>query len=153
MTAGVFVRIDADYRKISHPELGNIDEGPRLDPAEHGFRNPDIGHVNLPAMETARQQKVADLAAKERYGFVGFDGRSLDGSTRSIDSARQIDRMDFRPRSIHGFDQRAPRTFDRPVETGAEQRIDQNTGSADGRRACSIERTRPTAGRARSFCR
>ena len=53
---------------------------------------------------------------------------------RSVDAARQIDRTDRTARGIHRLDQRARLALHRPVEAGAEQRVDDDMRARQPRR-------------------
>src|SRR5580693_7167557 len=124
MTSIIFVSIYAGDRKAFCPELRDVEEGLRLHPAKHVFADPDIGEVNLAAMQAARQQQMAGLAAKEGYCFAGSDRGTLDFSACSIDAARQIHGVDLCRRRIDRLDHATCEALNGPVEAGAKQRID-----------------------------
>jgi hypothetical protein len=71
VAASVFVSLRARHRKAAAPELRIVDPAPRLDAREHVGADADAGHADGPAMKPARQQRMADLAAKERHRFRG----------------------------------------------------------------------------------
>ena len=146
MTPIVFVPVDAGERKALCPELGNIDEGVRLHLAKHILADSDIGDVDLAAMETARQQQMTGLAAKEGDRFAGRDGGALDLSARAVDAARQIHRIDGRRRGIDRLDHGACAALHGPVKTRAKQRIDHHPGAGEAGRLRGLEWTAPAGG-------
>ena len=75
-------------------------------------------------MQPARQQHVSRLAAEERDALARLHRDAHHGAARTVDAARQIDRDDRRAARVHRVDQCARLAFDRAIEPGAEQRID-----------------------------
>ena len=87
-----------------------------------------------PAMQPARQQQMADLAAEERHRVRGFDRNAHDRASGAIDAARQIDR-DHRDaagvhRLDHGARQRPRRRAARPAPNKASMMRSQSSSAA-----------------------
>ena len=77
------------------------------------------------AMQPARQQQMARLQAEEGDRLRRLDRRAHDRAGRAVDAARQVDGDDRHAgsRSPRRSSARA-QPLDRPVEPGAEQRVD-----------------------------
>ena len=84
----------------------------------------DVGNVNLAAVQASGQEDVAHLAAKERHGLGSLNGRPHDGARCTVDPARQVNRVNAGV-PIHGGDNAAGIAFERAIEPGPEQGIDE----------------------------
>ncbi len=68
---------------------------------------------------------MAGFFAKEGHRLCGLDCDPHHCTGRAVDAAWQIHRDDWRRMGVHRLDQAPRLAFDRPIEAGAEQRIDQ----------------------------
>ena len=100
-------------------------------------------------MHPSRQQQMRRLAPEERHGFRGVDRNAHDRSCAAADPARQIDRKDRRTVGVDRLDHLKRIALDRPVEAGAEQRIDDQRRLADRLRIERQHRIFPAARRQR----
>ena len=71
------------------------------------------------------------LAPEERDGLGGADRDAHDGAGVAIDAARQVNAQNRRAVGVDRLDHVVRFAFDGPVETGAEQRIDDQRRPAD----------------------
>ena len=99
-------------------------------------------------MEPAGQKHVADLAAKEGHRFRGLHREAHHRTGGAVDPARQVNRTDAGCR-VHGLDHGARNAFDRSIQTGAEQRVDDDVGRHQRRRCSRSRRTLPALRRQR----
>ena len=131
MTAGIFVAIDPRHRKGFLPGRRNVLERLRPDFLEHAGVDPDIGNAHAATMHSPRQQQMRRLAAEERHGLGGADRNAHHRTRRAVDAARQVDGENRRPIGIDRLDHVVRLARHRPVEAGAEQRIDDQCRPAD----------------------
>ena len=124
MAAIVFVAVDPRIRHLRLPKRRQIVEGARPDGAETRDIIADVADRHRPAKQPSRQEEVPGLAAEEGHGLPGDDGAGEDRAGAAVDAARQIDREDRRAAFIGAVHDEAGGPVDRPVETGAEQRVD-----------------------------
>src|SRR5580658_6445813 len=111
--------VGARRGKVIAPEIGKVRESLRRNLFEHRIWNADIGDGNCAAMDSARQQNVSGLLAKESDGFGGVYGNAHGGAGGAVDAARQIDGKDRRRLGVHALDQSARLPFNRPIEASA----------------------------------
>ena len=93
--------------------------------------NADIGHGNGAAVEPAGKQQMTGFLAEERDRASRAYRGAHHRARRAVDAARQIDGDHRRGVCIHRFDHRACEPLDRPVEAGAEQRVDDEIGAIE----------------------
>ena len=141
------------HGKLRAPERGRVREGLRPDLRQHARRNADIGDLDRTAMQPPGQQQMAGLLAKERHGLRRLHGRPHHRAGGAIDAARQID--GDRPAPAGRSSPRswlAASALDRPVEAGAEQRVDDDAGAGEpvGRRGLRPARSSVRAASAAS---
>jgi len=91
-------------------------------------------------MAPARQQHVAGLAAKEGDTFRRRDRAPHHRAGRAVDAACQIHGNDRRAARVHGRDHLRRLPGDRAIETGAEQRIDDDARAFEDARGGRLER-------------
>ena len=112
--------------------LRNVLERLRLNFGEHAGVDADIGDADpAAAMHPARQQQMRRLAAEERHGLGGVDGDAHHGAGGAVDAARQVDARTGAPLALIASIMSKRVALDRPVEPGAEQRIDDQRRLAD----------------------
>ena len=124
MAAQIFVTALARDRKMRGPKRRTVRKSLRCDRRQHTVRNPDIGHLDRTAVLPARQQQMPRLSPKERDGFGRAYCSSHHGARITIDAARQIDGEDNGAARVDRLDHCTRFAFEQPVETRAEQRID-----------------------------
>src|SRR3984885_13053544 len=71
------------------------------------------------------------LAPEEGDGFSGADRDAHDRARVAVNAARQVNTEDRRAGGVDGLDHIERIALYGPVETGAEQRIDDQRGPAD----------------------
>ena len=114
------------------PGLRNVLESLRLNLGEHAGVDPDIGDTYpAAAMHAARQQQMRRLAPEECHRLGGVDGDAHDRCGGAVDAARQVDAENRRAVGVDRLDHLDGFALDWPVETGAEQRIDDQRRLAD----------------------
>ena len=127
----IFVAVGRGHRKALRPQRRGVGEGLRRRCRRaRASGMPMSATAHRSGMQPARQQQMARLAAEEGHGFARrapprpSPRRSsplmpLGRSTATTGTPARVDRLDHRPR----------RALDRPVEAGAEQRIDDEAGA------------------------
>ena len=98
-------------------------------------------------MNPARQQQMRRLAAEEGDGLGGADRDAHHGAGGAVDAARQIDAEHRRAVGVDRLDHVVRIALDRPVEAGAEQRVDDQRRPADRLRIERQHRIFPAARR------
>ena len=116
----------------------------RLHLIEHAVRNADVGDAHLSGVQPSGQQQMSRLAAEERDAFARPHGRAHHRTACAIDTTRQVDRDDGRAARVHRFDQRARCAVGHAIQSGAEQRVDDDAGARNplGRRR--LDRASPS---------
>ena len=82
-------------------------------------------------MNPPRQQQMRRLAPEEGDGFGGADRDAHDRAGGAVDAARQVDGENRRAIGVDRLDHLERFARHRPIETGAEQRIDDQRRLAD----------------------
>ena len=100
-------------------------------------------------MHPARQQQMRRLAAEEGHGLGGADRDAHHRAGGAVDAARQVDAEHRRAVGVDRLDHLERIALDRPVEAGAEQRIDDQRRLADRLRIERQHRILPAARRER----
>ena len=104
--------------------------------SQYGIGNPDVGDRRRAAIPSSRQKYVATLLAKERDSLCGLHRNSHDHPGRTVDPARQVNGNDRRSLRVHALDHGARKSFDRPIESGTEQGVDDDLRAVKSRRIC-----------------
>ncbi len=84
-----------------------------------------------PAWPRPGMQQVAGLQPEEGDRAGGLDGGAEDLPAAPVDAARQVDRDHRKAGAIERADGLGGHPLDRPVEAGAEQRVDDHVGTGD----------------------
>jgi hypothetical protein len=150
MSAVVLVSTQLRPRKMCEPKLRRVLEGLGRDVRQYAVGYSDIGNPDGSTKKSSRKKHMAGLLTKERDGLRSLDGKPHDGAGGPVDAARQIYGDDRSGLRIHAFDHRPWQTFDRAIEAGAEQRIDDDVRA---RKGCELRRhnwTGPSLGSQRS---
>ena len=128
VTAPVFVPAGLRHRKALRPERLGIGEYAGTDALQHGVGNADVDNLDRAGMEPPRQQQMARFSPKERHRFAGGDRSPHHRAAVAVDATRQIDGDHRDAGGVDRLDHRPRRRLDRPVETGAKQRVDNQAG-------------------------
>src|SRR5690348_11752271 len=104
MAAYVFVPRQLRPWKRAAPDLRIVVESLWPDPVDHADGNSDVGDLDRSAMQATREQQMGRLAPEERYSAGRIDGGSHDGTARSINPARQINRDNGYAPAVHRID-------------------------------------------------
>jgi len=129
----------------------NVLDSLRLDFVEHAHIDPDVGDADAAAMLPSRQQKMRGLAAEERHRLHGVNRNPHDGAGRAVDPARQVDGENGGAVGVDSLDHLERLALDGAIETGAEQRIDDQRRLADRLRIERQHRKFPAARRQRGI--
>ena len=150
MSAVVLMSAQLRPRKMREPKLRRVLEGLGPDVRQYAIGYSDIGNPDGSTKKPTRKKHMARLLAKECDGLRSLDGKPHDGAGGPVDAARQIHGDDRGGLRIHAFDHRPWQTFDRAIEAGAEQRVDDDVRA---RKGCGLRRhnwTGPSLGSQRS---
>ena len=120
---GIGKRLAPDLRDV----LGCL----RLDLREHGRVDADIGHPHVAAVDPAGQQQMRRLAPEEGDGLDRADRNPHHGTAGAVDAAGQVDGENRGAVGVDRLDHVVRLAGDGPVQTGAEQGIDDQRRLAD----------------------
>ena len=119
---------------------------------QHALGNADIGDRRPVRKQPPRQQQMAGLLRKNVTVCDALTATPHDRAGGAVDAARQIDRDDRGRLRVHASIIARGSALDRPIEAGAEQRIDDDVRAPQALPgSAGISRTGPALGSQRSI--
>ena len=136
VAAAVLVVLRIRRPEQGRPERRAVLEGARRQRGDDGVGDADVGDGQAPAERPPRIEQVRGLLAEEGDGRGGMYHGPERRAGVGGEAARQVDGEDRGWPGVDGIHDRAGRTRDRPVEAGAEERVDdqRSLGQRRGRR-------------------
>ena len=104
-------------------------------------READVGHLDLPCVETAGRDHETDLAPVERDRRLRLDRGACDLTGGRVDAARHVDREDRRSEAVQRLDEARRFIARLSGKPGPEERVDGDV-AATGLRERDLELSR-----------
>ena len=127
------------------PQGWIVDPHLASDTGNHSVANADVRHLHLTAMEPAGKQHMAGLPAHERDGMERLDCCAAHLATVGVDTGRDIHGHNRPAAGVDTLDERMGHPLHIAGEAGAEERIDDYVGFADGGEIRNADRAGPVA--------